>query len=174
MSARHTFATTSLGDLLLVAESGEAGDALIGVYFPGHTYPPAPDAIGDRVDEGGDRLLAQAARELREYLAGDRREFDVPIATHGDELSERVWQRLRLIPYGETTTYGTIATELGSPGLAQRVGQAVGHNPLSIVIPCHRVLGANGSLTGFAGGLERKRRLLELEEPDAASAGRLF
>lgn len=181
MSTRHALVPTEIGELLLVAESTEpgdgregAGDALIGLYFPGHTYPPAEDAIGVRVEEAADPLLSRAARELREYLAGERREFEVPIATHGDPLSEQVWQVLRRIPYGETTTYGAIAAELGRPGLAQRVGQAVGHNPISIVIPCHRVLGADGSLTGFAGGLERKRRLLALEEPDAEAAGRLF
>ena len=170
MSTRHTYAATSLGALLLVASD----DALVGVYFEGHSYPPASDAVGDFVEELDDELLAGAAAELREYLAGERQHFEVPIATSGDELSERVWQRLRQIPYGETVTYGTIAAELGNRALAQRVGQAVGHNPLSIVIPCHRVVGADGSLTGFAGGIERKRTLLALEEPDAETAGRLF
>lgn len=170
MSVRHAYAPTRLGDLLLVVDGG----ALTGVYFEGHTYPPAAETIGERVDEEADPVLAQAARELREYLAGDRRAFDIPIATNGDPLSERVWQCLRRIPYGGTTSYGVIAEELGNRSLAQRVGQAVGHNPISIVIPCHRVLGADGSLTGFAGGLDRKRALLDLEEPDAEAAGRLF
>lgn len=194
MSTRHALASTRLGELLLVAD----GDALIGVYFPGHTYPPAPDKIGERVEieaEGRngatnhaavdeiedpaphhprDPLLTQAARELREYLAGERQRFEVAIATFGDPTSELVWQHLLEIPYGETTTYGAIATALGRPGLAQRVGQAVGHNPISIIIPCHRVLGADGSLTGYAGGLDRKRALLDLEEPEAAQLDRLF
>lgn len=169
VTARHAFATTRLGDLLLVAD-----DALIGLYFEGHRYPPAADAIGARVREDEDPLLARAAREVREYLAGERRAFEVPIRADGDPLSEQVWRMLREIPYGATSSYGAIATALGRPGLAQRVGQSVGHNPISIVIPCHRVLGADGSLTGYAGGLDRKRALLELEEPDARGAGRLF
>lgn len=170
MTARHAYAETSLGELLFVTD----GDALTGVYFPGHRYPPAAEAIGERVDEASDPVLAQAAREVREHLAGERSRFDVPVRTAGDEFSERVWALLREIPYGETTTYGAIAETLGGKGLAQRVGQAVGHNPISIVIPCHRVVGADGSLTGFAGGLERKRTLLELEEPAEVAATRLF
>jgi len=170
VTTRHSFAASTLGDLLMVAD----GDHLVGLYFEDHWYPPAPDAIGDRVDPFEDPLLARTARELREYLAGERREFGVPVRPQGDELSQRVWRRLRRIPYGNTTTYGTIATELGNRNLAQRVGQAVGHNPVSIIIPCHRVLGADGSLTGFAGGLDRKRALLDLEEPEPSSVGRLF
>ncbi|MBN9612381.1 MAG: MGMT family protein, partial [Actinobacteria bacterium] len=122
-----------LGDLLLVAERDDAADAgeheaaggarggtgfgtdaIIGVYFEGHWYPPEAEAIGERVDPFEDPLLAQAARELREYLAGERRRFEVPVRTHGDAVSEQVWQRLRQIPYGTTTTYGVIATELGN------------------------------------------------------------
>lgn len=170
MSARHTIARTDLGDLLLVAD----GEDLTGVYFPGHWYPPSAGAIGDQVEESSDPVLAEAASQLREYLAGDRREFDLRIATAGDDFSEQVWALLREIPYGTTTTYGSLAEALGNPRLAQRVGHAVGHNPISIVIPCHRVLGADGSLTGFAGGLDRKRALLTLEEPAQVRAGRLF
>ncbi len=89
-------------------------------------------------------VFTQAATELDDYLAGERRSFTVPVATAGDAFQEQVWARLREIPYGETTTYGTLAVELGNPALAQRVGQAVGHNPLSIIVPCHRVVGADG------------------------------
>lgn len=177
-SARHARIDTSIGELLLVAErSAEvdgAGDALIGLYFADHRYPPAADAIGDPVDADGDPVLAAAAAQLREYLAGERREFELPLRARGDEFRERVWRRLLEIPYGKTTSYGALAAELGSPGLAQLVGQAVGRNPISIVIPCHRVVGADGSLTGYAGGKDRKRRLLELEEPPEAAASRLF
>ena len=156
--------------MLLVAHD----NALSGAYFEGQKYPPTADAIGDLVSLEEDPLLAQAATEIREYLAGERVSFEVPIAPQGDEFSQRVWQILLRIPYGQTVTYGTIADELGSKGLSQRVGQSVGHNPLSVIVPCHRVLGADGSLTGYAGGLDRKRALLALEEPDAAEAGRLF
>ena len=170
MTTRHAYIDTALGGMLLVAHD----DALTGAYFEGQKYPPAADAIGDVVSIEEDRLLAQAATEMRAYLAGERDSFDVPIAPQGDEFSQRVWQILLRIPYGETVTYGAIADELGSKGLSQRVGQSVGHNPLSVIVPCHRVLGADGSLTGYAGGLDRKRALLALEEPDASEAGRLF
>lgn len=169
MTTRHAYIDTELGGMLLVAHD----DALTGAYFEGQKYPPAADAIGDVVSIEEDRLLAQAATEMCAYLAGERDSFDVPIAPQGDEFSQRVWQILLRIPYGETVTYGAIADELGSKGLSQRVGQSVGHNPLSVIVPCHRVLGADGSLTGYA-GLDRKRALLALEEPDASEAGRLF
>ena len=170
MTTRHAYIDTELGGMLLVAH----GDTLTGAYFEGQKYPPAADAIGDVVSVEEDRLLAQAAAEMHAYLKGERDSFDVPIAPQGDEFSQRVWQILLRIPYGETATYGAIADELGSKGLSQRVGQSVGHNPLSVIVPCHRVLGSDGSLTGYAGGLDRKRALLALEEPDAADAGRLF
>lgn len=166
---RHSEVSTTLGDLLIVAE----GESVIGVYFPEHRYPPAASRIGVRVDEE-DPVIGDAAKQVREYLAGERDSFDLAVKTDGDEFSERVWARLREIPRGTTTTYGTIAIELGNRALAQRVGQAVGHNPVSIVIPCHRVVGADGSLTGFAGGLERKRALLQLEELAEVAATRLF
>ena len=170
MTTRHAYIDTELGGMLLVAHD----DALTGAYFEGQKYPPAADAIGEAVPLEEDRLLAQAAAEMRAYLTGERDSFDVPIAPQGDEFSQRVWQILLRIPYGTTVTYGAIADELGSKGLSQRVGQSVGHNPLSVIVPCHRVLGADGSLTGYAGGLDRKRALLALEEPDASEAGRLF
>lgn len=171
MSSRHSHYDTSLGTLLITASD----DAVTGVYFDGHTYPPSDEAMGvDLGPEAGDPLLESAATELREYLAGQRTIFDVPLEPAGDEFSQRVWAMLREIPYGETVTYGSLALRLGNRGLAQRVGQAVGHNPVSIIIPCHRVLGADGSLTGYAGGLDRKRALLALEEPPASDAGRLF
>ena len=166
MSLRHTIIDSAIGRLTLVAE----GDKLTGVYFPHHWHPPA--AVGPFV--AGDPVFARAAAELADYLAGRRTSFDLPTATAGDDFQERVWEMLADIPYGETTTYGALAARLGDPALAQRVGQAVGHNPLSIVVPCHRVVGANGRLTGYAGGLERKQFLLDLEEPAGAKAERLF
>lgn len=168
---RHGAFATSIGELLLVAD----GDALTGLYFPDHKYPPSPDEIGDDQGfESGDETLSDAAEQLREYLAGERRDFDVKLAPQGDDFSQQVWEVLLQIPFGETTTYGNIASRLGNIAFAQRVGQAVGHNPVGIIIPCHRVLGADGSLTGFSGGLDVKRVLLALEEPPAEDAGRLF
>jgi methylated-DNA-[protein]-cysteine S-methyltransferase len=170
MTVRHTRIATDLGELTLVA----AGDALTGIYFPGHWHPPAPGTIGEYVDAAGDPLFTETATQLADYLAGRRSGFDLPTATVGDAFSEKVWAMLREIPYGRTTSYGELALRLGDLSLARMVGRAVGHNPLSIVVPCHRVLGKDGKLTGYAGGLERKQRLLDLEQPVAADAGRLF
>lgn len=167
---RHTWIDTVLGELTLVAED----DDLAGVYFPGHWHLPDESAFGTRVGVDADEVLTRARAELDAFLAGERQVFEVPARTQGDAFSERVWAILREIPYGETTTYGGLAERLGDRRLAQRVGQAVGHNPVSIVIPCHRVVGADGSLTGYAGGLDRKRFLLELEEPAEAAGSRLF
>lgn len=169
-SRRHTTLATDLGDLLAVAE----GDALAGLYFPRHWHPPKVEAIGPEVSSTGDPVFEGLRLELAEYVRRERTAFTIPTVTHGDAFSERVWDLLVTIPYGSTTTYGAIARELGNPGLAQRVGQAVGHNPVSVLIPCHRVVGADGSLTGYAGGLDRKARLLEIEEPPEVAASRLF
>lgn len=167
---RRAYADSRLGRLLLVARD----DALIGCYFPAHRYPPAAESTGDLVELSEDPVLALAAAQLDEYLAGTRRAFSVPIAPRGDAFNEQVWGLLVQIRYGETTSYGALATQLGNPHLAQRVGQAVGRNPISMIVPCHRVLGADGSLTGFAGGLERKRALLDLEDSDRTRSERLF
>ncbi|MFD4530770.1 methylated-DNA--[protein]-cysteine S-methyltransferase [Kitasatospora sp. NPDC058397] len=170
MDVRHAYVDSPVGRLLVVA----GDNALIGLYFPGYRYTPRPSAWGRRADTSADPVLAQARSELDEYFAGKRQVFDVAAATNGDEFQEQVWAQLRQIPYGARITYGDIAVELGSKGFAQSVGQAVGRNPVSIVIPCHRVVGAGGKLTGFGGGLERKQLLLDLEEPVETRAGRLF
>jgi methylated-DNA-[protein]-cysteine S-methyltransferase len=166
MSLRHTTIESVIGELTLLAE----GDKLTGVYFPHHWHPPV--AVGPFVAD--DPVFTRAGAELAEYLDGRRTTFDLPTATAGDDFQERVWAMLAEIPYGGTTSYGALAGRLGDPALAQRVGQAVGHNPLSIVVPCHRVVGANGRLTGYAGGLRRKQFLLDLEEPAGAKAERRF
>ncbi|UFS58843.1 methylated-DNA--[protein]-cysteine S-methyltransferase [Subtercola endophyticus] len=176
MSIRHSILRTpQIGEVILVAErrDGDGADALVGVYFPGHWTKPDFGAFGPAVAEGDDILLAEAATQLRQYLAGERREFDVPMALAGTPFQEQVWAMLQEVPYGETTTYGELAERLGGRSLARMVGQAVGHNPLSIMVGCHRVVGANGSLTGYAGGLERKEFLLTLEG-SALAPSRLF
>lgn len=119
------------------------------------TKPDAP--------EGETPLTLQAAAELEEYFAGKRQKFTVPLSPHGTEFQQAVWEALRAIPYGETRTYGEIAAAVGRPRAARAVGMANHDNPLLIFTPCHRVVGKNGALTGFACGLEVKRRLLELE-----------
>lgn len=152
---RHTVLGSPLGGLTVVAD----GEALTGVYFEGHQRGPSKDALGPRDDTGFD----ETRRQLEEYFAGERQRFDLPLAPRGEPFRQRVWALLRQIPYGETRSYGQLARELGDAALAQAVGSANGRNPLSVIVPCHRVVGADGSLTGFAGGLERKRFLLELE-----------
>jgi methylated-DNA-[protein]-cysteine S-methyltransferase len=137
------------------------GTALTGVYFTAHEPaprlepPPAPDDAG---------TLDEAARQLTEYFAGDRTTFDLALAPHGTEFQQRVWMALRTIPYGETRSYGNIAAAVGSPSSSRAVGAANGRNPLSIIVPCHRVIGSNGHLTGYAGGMEVKRWLLAHEQ----------
>jgi methylated-DNA-[protein]-cysteine S-methyltransferase len=170
MNTRHALIDGPLGELTLVAD----GDALIGVYFPHHWYRPSADAFGPRVDARDDSLLAKAQAQLDEFLAGDRARFDLPTRGKGDHLQRRIWDRLTAIPYGETVTYGELADELADGTTAQQVGATVGRNPLSIVVPCHRVVGKDGKLTGYAGGLERKKFLLDLEEPADIRAARLF
>jgi methylated-DNA-[protein]-cysteine S-methyltransferase len=167
---RHATSQTILGELTLVAD----GNTLVGVYFPGHWVGIERAALGRDATLASDPFLSGAALQLNEYLGGERTAFDIVIETRGGDFEQRVWAMLRDIPFGATVTYGELATRLGNPMLARKVGQAVGFNPLSIVIPCHRVVGSNGKLTGYAGGLERKKILLALEEPVAAVAGRLF
>jgi methylated-DNA-[protein]-cysteine S-methyltransferase len=170
MTTRHAVIGSALGELTLVAND----DALTGVYFQHHWYRPSADTFGPRVDPESDDLLSTARTQLTDYLASDRTGFDLPTRLHGDEVQHRVWKLLTTIPYGDTVTYGELAATLADGTTAQEVGQAVGRNPLRIVVPCHRVVGRNGQLTGYAGGLERKQFLLELEEPADVRAARLF
>ncbi|MDQ6853822.1 MAG: methylated-DNA--[protein]-cysteine S-methyltransferase [Actinomycetota bacterium] len=163
-SFRHHSVSSPLGPLLLIADDA---DRLRGLYLSDHLRGPA-GAPGRR-DSGGviDRVHAQ----LDEYFAGERTVFDLQLATSGSPQQQRVWAALRAVPYGTTVTYGRIASELGiGPGAARAVGAATGRNPLSIIVPCHRVVGASGSLTGYAGGLEAKRRLLTHEARVAGNA----
>ena len=170
MTARFTTVASPIGELTLVAEDA----ALTGVYFPHHWYRPDQATFGTRDDTGFDEVK----RQLAEYFAGDRQDFDLTLDARGDEFQRRVWALISRIPYGRTTTYGDmareLASELGTEALAKDVGTAVGRNPLSVIVPCHRVVGKDGKLTGYAGGLARKRFLLELEEPVAARSAKLF
>lgn len=139
-----------------------AGGALAGVYLDGQAH--FPSGLGEQVPLESDPLLLEAATQLREYLAGERRGFDLPLAAPRGAFEASIREALLAVPYGHTTTYGQIAGDLGDPHLAQAVGQAVGHNPFAIVVPCHRVLGSDGTLTGYAGGVDRKAYLLDLEQ----------
>ena len=170
MQTRHTVIGSPLGELTLVAD----GDTLTGVYFRHHWHPPTADALGQYVALDCDELLKRAAGQLHEYFAAERTQFDLPVAMIGDLRHRRIWDLLADIGYGQTKTYGELAAELSDGTTAYEVGQAVGRNPVSIVVPCHRVIGKDGALTGYAGGLKRKRFLLDLEEPAPAAIGRLF
>jgi methylated-DNA-[protein]-cysteine S-methyltransferase len=156
-SLRHHSVPSPLGPLLLIADDA---DRLCGLYLPDHQGGPA--AAPGRHAAGG--VIDRAGAQLDEYFAGERTAFELPLVTAGSPLQERVWAALRGVPYGTTTTYGRIAGELGmGPGAARAVGSANARNPVSIIVPCHRVVGASGSLTGYAGGLAAKRRLLTHE-----------
>jgi methylated-DNA-[protein]-cysteine S-methyltransferase len=171
MNIRHTtISTDEIDDIIVVAED----EAISGIYFPQHWTRPDWSSFGPAMAAAGDPVLSAAAVQLRQYLGGERTSFDFAIALHGNEFQQRVWKILTDIPFGERRTYGDIAEQLGDRALARMVGQAVGHNPISIVVGCHRVVGTSGSLTGYAGGLERKAFLLGLEEPATERAARLF
>lgn len=149
-----------LGDLTAVATDG----TLSGLYMDGAAHRP-PDAASGTVQ---DRSFDHLRTELAEYFAGERRTFSVPTAATGSSFQHRVWATLAAIPYGQTRSYGEIAKELGDPRTVRAVGAANGRNPICILVPCHRVVGADGSLTGYAGGVERKELLLALENPARA------
>jgi methylated-DNA-[protein]-cysteine S-methyltransferase len=168
MTTRHTVVDTKLGPITILATR----DAITGIYFAQHVCRPRRDAFGPRRSD--DRLLNTAGRQLVEYLNGARQTFNLPRAAVGDTFQRKVWAIVNQIPFGRTMTYGTIAAELGDAGRAKDVGRAVGANPLCILVPCHRVVGASGALTGYAGGLARKRLLLDLEQPAAVTTGGLF
>lgn len=163
----YTLHPSPIGPLLLVGEPGP-GDAfrLTGLYMEEHRHGRGV-AAGWREDPAA---FATVVRELDEYFAGRRRTFDLSLAPEGTPFQRRVWEELLRIPAGETCTYGELARRVGKAGAARAVGAAVGRNPISIVVPCHRVVGADGTLTGFGGGLERKRKLLAIEGSKAATA----
>ncbi len=122
-----------------------------------------PKTIATGWQEASPRPSRTRRRQLEEYFAGDRTTFDIPLAAEGAPFEREVWHALEEIPYGETVSYGEIARRVGQPTAARAVGTANGRNPIAVIVPCHRVIGADGSLTGYGGGLERKRLLLELE-----------
>ena len=152
---QYSVMSSPVGELLLVSEGG----ALTGIYMEQHKRGPAIREEWTRVDAA----VRSARVQLEEYFARARKQFDVRIGAAGTPFQQRVWSALAEIPHGATVTYQELAREIGMPKCARAVGAAVGRNPISIVIPCHRVVGTDGSLTGYAGGPERKRWLLEFE-----------
>jgi methylated-DNA-[protein]-cysteine S-methyltransferase len=152
---RYTYLDSPLGALLVVRD--ESG--LSGLYLPSGRHPVtvAPEWVRD------DAAFDDVRTQLEEYFAGHRRTLDLPLHLSGTAFQQRVWTALLDIPYGETTSYGKIAAAIGAPTASRAVGLANGQNPIPIIVPCHRVIGANGALTGYGGGLDAKRWLLALE-----------
>jgi methylated-DNA-[protein]-cysteine S-methyltransferase len=150
-SMHETTYMSPVGPLQLVADD----DALLQLNFA--------ETAGDRHDEAASPVLAAACAQLDEYFAGTRTTFDIPLRLQGSPWEQRVWEALLTVGYGETVSYGEIAAQVGAPSSARAVGAANGRNPVAIVVPCHRVIGASGKLTGYGGGLERKSTLLDLE-----------
>ncbi|MDQ8045601.1 MAG: methylated-DNA--[protein]-cysteine S-methyltransferase [Solirubrobacteraceae bacterium] len=158
MSTIHTtLSFGNFGDIQLMA--GDHGLQALSMAGQAHFIHAPADSRSDPRAE----LFVRAQAQLEAYFAGDLRDFDLPVDLRGSDSQLAVWRELTTIPYGRSTTYGAVAAAVGHPGMAQAVGQHVGHNPVGIIVPCHRVIGADGSLTGYAGGLERKRHLLTLE-----------
>jgi methylated-DNA-[protein]-cysteine S-methyltransferase len=153
---RTTTISSPVGPLLLVGD----GEALRGVYMSGQRRSPQ---IGGMPSDGGG-ILADAASQLDAYFAGERTRFDLALELDGSPFQTQVWGALTSIPYGRTATYGELAAQIGRAGAARAIGHANARNPISIVVPCHRVIGASGALTGYAGGVDRKHQLLQHEQ----------
>ncbi|MDQ6697098.1 MAG: methylated-DNA--[protein]-cysteine S-methyltransferase [Actinomycetota bacterium] len=154
---RSTIVSSPIGDILLTGD----GRALTGLYMSPHRGRPA--VRYEARDEADDRLFDDVISQLDSYFAGEREVFDVSLRPVGTPFQLRVWAELSRIPYGETISYGELARRVGSPNGFRAVGQANGRNPISVIVPCHRVIGADGSLAGYGGGADRKRFLLDLE-----------
>ena len=162
----HSVLESTLGDLTLVARD----TTLIGLYFPGHWYMPDRGSFGRAAEEG----FADVREQLAEYVRGERPHFDVSAMADGNEFQRRVWDLVRQVPYGQTSSYGRLARQVADGTTPQEVGAAVGRNPLCILIPCHRIVSSTGKLTGYAGGLRRKQFLLDLERQAVDRSMRLF
>lgn len=154
MTLQYRTMDSPVGLLTLAGRDGK----LMHLRMVDQTYEPSREGW-----EADDTAFGEAVEQLSEYFVGERTEFDLELDMMGTQFQRRVWQALQSIPYGETCSYGEIARQIGSPSAFRAVGLANGHNPIGIIVPCHRVIGANGSLTGYGGGLDRKRALLELE-----------
>ncbi|MEA5030905.1 MAG: methylated-DNA--[protein]-cysteine S-methyltransferase [Sphaerochaeta sp.] len=161
MNKRYAVYTTDIGDLVIAEENGAITDVFTG--------PDVPVTFHARKEETP--LTAQAADQMRQYLRGQRQTFTLPLAPHGTAFQQSVWKALTQIPYGQTCSYKDIAIAIGNPKAVRAVGMANHHNPISFIIPCHRVIGADGSLVGYGGGLALKKRLLDLERSVLATKG---
>jgi methylated-DNA-[protein]-cysteine S-methyltransferase len=160
MNRTHTVIDSPIGDLTLVGDD----DGLVALYMVQQRHRPGPETFGEP-----DATAFDAVREqLGEYFEGTRTDFDLPLSLHGTPFQLTVWHELLKIPYGETISYGELAARLGNPSASRAVGLANGKNPVSIVVPCHRVVGSKGDLTGYGGGIERKQHLLGFERKVSA------
>ncbi|MCP9952252.1 methylated-DNA--[protein]-cysteine S-methyltransferase [Actinomadura madurae] len=169
MERTHVVIDSPVGPLTLVETDG----ALSGLYMEMQRHRPPADTFGAPGDPDSEPF-ATVAEQLAAYFAGELTEFDMPLRLHGTPFQQRVWDALQEIPYGETTTYGELAVEIGSPSASRAVGLANGRNPVGVIVPCHRVVGSTGSLTGYGGGLDRKRYLLDFERKNRATENALF
>lgn len=158
----HTVIDSPVGRLTLVAANG----ALAGLYMVDQRHRPVEETFGTPSGEVG--LFAEVAAQLKDYFAGQLQVFELPLTFAGTPFQQRVWTVLRGIPYGDTVSYGQLAETLGQPTAARAVGLANGKNPIGIIVPCHRVVGSTGDLTGYGGGLDRKRYLLDFERGSGA------
>ncbi len=164
-STSYSIIKTPMGDLLAVANESE----LIGLYFDGCDHVPAARSTWTLNPQHP--ILRQAGKQLSEFFEGKRTKFSLPLRFAGTDFQERVWREIARIPYGKTISYSELARRAGKPQAIRSAGANTGRNPLSIVIPCHRVVGKDGSITGFAGGLEWKRHLLDLERKASQELG---
>ena len=165
----HAVIDSPVGPLTIVSEDGQVRC----LYMDLQRHRPDDDKLGEPNPLGREvEPFKAAADQLDAYFAGELTTFDLPLAPRGSEFQQRVWAALQEIPYGQTESYGELAERIGSPGGARAVGLANGKNPIGIIIPCHRVVGSDGSLTGYGGGIDRKRQLLDLEL--AVSGAALF
>ncbi|MEU3627447.1 cysteine methyltransferase [Amycolatopsis coloradensis] len=153
----HTVIDSPYGPLTLVAD----GESLCCLFMDQQRHRPAEETFGH--PDPGAPIFRETEKQLKEYFAGQRKDFDLPLSFGGTEFQRMVWEGLLGIPYGETVSYGQLADRLGRPAASRAVGLANGKNPISIIVPCHRVVGSNGDLTGYGGGVERKRQLLDFE-----------
>ena len=160
----YKFADTPVGKLKLVASD----QGLVAILWENDR--PHRVRLSELVENPQHPILVETERQLAEYFAGKRQDFDISLDMRGTPFQKNVWEALLAIPFGETRSYGQLARQLGNPNATRAVGAANGRNPISIIVPCHRVIGSSGSLTGFAGGLDTKSRLLDLENPNTKSA----
>lgn len=169
MEPTHVVLDSPVGPLTLVAIDG----ALAGLYMDVQRHRPPEETFGAPGDAHAEPF-ATAAEQLAAYFTGELTMFDLPLTLRGTPFQQRVWSALQEIPYGETTSYGELAVELGKPSASRAVGLANGRNPISIIVPCHRVIGSTGDLTGYGGGVERKRYLLDFERTTSSTQSALF